>query len=137
MEEVKTIDAVTFNSLASKITNCHNLDELSEIGKELIAYEMNGYKKALITIYKTKRGEIIKDLLLNQSIFTDCYFLIKESQGNTLKRVGKILYHLKEKNVLSKGELNYLFEYYERKKNSLQNEINGTKDEEEIENELE
>ncbi len=105
-----------FEESLQKIMSCGSLDELVEIGKEMVNYEMNGYKKALIHVYKTKRKEIVQKLIQENGIFANLYFLIKTSSGNTLKQVGKLLYNIKNCGILSKGELNYLFEIYEQKR---------------------
>lgn len=53
---------------------------------------------------------------MKAEFFANLYFLIKTSESNTLKQVGKLLYNLKEHNVFTREELNVLFEIYETAK---------------------
>jgi len=118
-------DLVDFTSA---IANAQTLDDINEINRKLLSYEMNGYKASVVTIAKTRRREIIEKLIQEKPIFNAMYFLIRTANGNTLKQAGKLLYALKEYGVLSKGEVNYLFDIYESRKQK----VNG---EEEIEEE--
>jgi hypothetical protein len=98
----------------SKISQAKNLEELYTLGKELTLYEGNGYKKAAIAAYKIKKQEIVQEMIQNNGVFANLYFLIKMSNGDILKQIGKLLYNLKQ--YLPKAEISYLFELYESKK---------------------
>jgi len=111
------------------VANAQTLDSLSEISKRLLAYDMNGYKASVVTMIKSRRREIVDTLLKEKPLFNSLYFLIRTSCGNTFKQVGKLLYSLKDYGVLTKGEINYLFDIYESRKQKLNN-TNPEEDEE-------
>jgi len=121
-------DLVEFTQV---IANAQTLDDINEINKRLLSYEMNGYKASVVTMAKTRRREIIEKLIQEKPVFNATYFLIRTANGNTLKQAGKLLYALKEYGVLTKGEVNYLFDVYESRKQK----VNGVNGEEEIEEE--
>ncbi|MGC9000894.1 hypothetical protein [Caldisericum sp.] len=104
----------------SKISQAKNFEELYEIGKELVNYEGNGYKKVAVTAYKIKKQEIVQAMLQENNLFSNLYFLIKMSDNDTLKQVGKLLYNLKQ--FLPKAEISYLFDIYEAKKAKIEKE---------------
>lgn len=112
----KTITPEVFGQFVQRITSCDTLDELAEIGKDLILYDVNGYKRAAIMMYKTRKAEIMQELVQNNKVFSALYFLLKLTEGNALKQVGKLIYGLMDKGVLTKGEINCLFDLYEKRK---------------------
>lgn len=119
-KEVKvTVTADVFKKVTDEILNCSNLSEIYEIGKKLAEYELNGFKRALLALYREKKREIVDNMLKENTIFSNLYYIIMTSSENTLKNVGKLLYNLKATEVLKKEELNELFDAYERRKEKL------------------
>jgi hypothetical protein len=116
----KQFTSQTLVDFVSKIGQAKNLEELYTLGKELTLYEGNGYKKAAVAAYKIKKQEIAQEMIQENSLFSNLYFLIKMSDNDTLKQVGKLLYNLKQ--FLPKAEISYLFDIYEAKKAKIEKE---------------
>ncbi|MEM5784879.1 MAG: hypothetical protein QXF15_04035 [Candidatus Aenigmatarchaeota archaeon] len=115
--------------LVNEIMNAKDISQLTEVGKKLVEMENGGYKKALVTLYKQRKRELISEQLNQDSVFSNLYFIIaKVKDPDVLKNVGRLIYKLKD--VLTKQEINVLFECYERKKEKIGKEeteegING------------
>ena len=120
MMQKQQFTSQTLVDFVSKIGQVKNLEELYTLGKELTLYEGNGYKKAAVAAYKIKKQEIAQEMIQENSLFSNLYFLIKMSDNDTLKQVGKLLYNLKQ--FLPKAEISYLFDIYEAKKAKIEKE---------------
>ncbi|PMP97546.1 MAG: hypothetical protein C0169_02730, partial [Thermodesulfobacterium geofontis] len=72
----KQFTAQDLANFVTKITQAKTLDEIYEIGRELVSYDGNGYKKAVISVYKTRKKEIIQEMIQDNTIFSNLYFLI-------------------------------------------------------------
>lgn len=59
-QQVNYIDSQIFVSISTKILNANTLEDLANVGRELIVYDFNGLKKGLITLYNSKKKEIIR-----------------------------------------------------------------------------
>lgn len=104
--------------LVNKIFNAETLEDLSNVGKALLETN-NGYKRALVELYKRKKQEIISGLLRNDSVFSNLYFIIAKANKEIIGNIGKLLYKIKDTGILTKYEINVLFDYYDKKRNRL------------------
>lgn len=125
MEKVEVkkneITKEVFNVLSERIMKSETLEEIYEIGKELTSFELNSFKRALLILYKDKKKEIIRNKLNENTIFSNLYYMIITSDEKVMKNIGKLLYNIKNTNILTKEELNELFEVYERQKEKTKN----------------
>lgn len=104
--------------LVNKIFSAKTLEDLSDIGKTLLEIN-NGYKKALVELYKRRKQEVISEYLKQDSIFSNLYFIIAKANKEIIGNIGRLLYKIKDTGILSKYEINVLFDYYDRKRNRL------------------
>ena len=123
--EKKYLDSAAFQNYVARIESTETLDELKTIGKELMEYGPNAYKKAVIEIYKARKEKIVGDavqkdrlakLIRNAFIFGD--------EGEK-KLAAQILYALREKNVLDSSIGDYLFSLYKKTSNGQENQEQG------------
>lgn len=106
-------------NLAVKILEVRNLDELKSVGKELFELEESSDKNVLLASYIAKRNAIINEKKNEDSLFADIFWLIS-APDKSYNRIGKLLYRLKETDLLSKAELNILFEMYNKKRDKIE-----------------
>lgn len=118
--------------LVIRILEAKDFDELKSIGKDLFELEETPGKNVLLSTYRAKKNTLLDQKKSEDSLFADLYWLIV-SPGSSGSRIGKILYRLKDTGLLSKGELNILFELYERKKAREEKKNNNDIEEDSIE----
>jgi len=115
---------VKIKDLINEIIDVKDLDSLKEIGKKLYEMEESYEKRMVLTLFKEKKNAILNEKKGEDSIFADLYWIIV-APDKSFSRIGRLLYRLKDSNLLSKAELNALFEIYEKKKQRLEVNTNG------------
>lgn len=115
--------------LVLKIMDASTLNELKEVGRIIFEMEESPEKRMITKLYKEKKQIIIDQMKVSDSIFSDIYWLIVTANTKNISRLGKLLYKLKDTNILKKEEISVLFDVYESKKKKLEEEINETSNE--------
>ncbi|RKX61511.1 MAG: hypothetical protein DRP29_00045 [Thermodesulfobacteriota bacterium] len=122
------IEKEGFKELVEKIENIENLKELKEIGKELLQFESNGYKRAVLEIYKEKKETLIKDVINNKESLRIIKNMILFGNEETRKFASRLIYALGEEKVYDSTVVSYLLELY--KQSNGNGEVNGVEKEE-------
>ncbi|MEM4958813.1 MAG: hypothetical protein QXX12_02945 [Nanopusillaceae archaeon] len=110
--------------LVLKIMDASTLNELKEVGRVIFEMEESPEKRLITRVYKERKQMIIDQMKMEDSLFSDIYWLIATAHVKNISRLGRLLYKLKDTNLLSKEEINVLFDIYERKKKKLEETIN-------------
>jgi len=122
------IEKEGFKELVEKIENIENLKELKEIGKELLQFESNGYKRAILEIYKEKKETLIRDVINNKESLRIIKNMILFGNEETRKFASRLIYALGEEKVYDSTVVSYLLELY--KQSNGNGEVNGVEKEE-------
>ena len=122
------IEKEGFKELVEKIENIENLKELKEIGKELLQFESNGYKRAILEIYKEKKETLIRDIINNKESLRIIKNMILFGNEETRKFASRLIYALGEEKVYDSTVVSYLLELY--KQSNGNGEVNGVEKEE-------
>ena len=120
------IEKEGFKELVEKIENIENLKELKEIGKELLQFESNGYKRAILEIYKEKKETLIRDVINNKESLRIIKNMILFGNEETRKFASRLIYALGEEKVYDSTVVSYLLDLY---KQSNGNGVNAEKEE--------
>ena len=115
-----------FRELVEKIENIEDLKELKEIGKELLQFESNGYKRAVLEIYKEKKETLIRDVVNNRESLRIVKNMILFGNEETRKFASRLVYSLGEEGVYDPTVVSYLLDLY---KQSNGNGVNTGKEE--------
>jgi len=122
------IEKEGFKELVEKIENIEDLKELKEIGKELLQFESNGYKRAILEIYKEKKETLIRDVINNKESLRIIKNMILFGNEETRKFASRLIYALGEEKVYDSTVVSYLLELY--KQSNGNGEVNGVEKEE-------
>lgn len=122
------IEKEMFKELVEKIENIEDLKELKEIGKELLQFESNGYKRAVLEIYKEKKETLIRDVINNKESLRIVKNMILFGNEETRKFASRLIYALGEEKVYDSTVVSYLLELY--KQSNGNGEVNGVEKEE-------
>ena len=122
------IEKEGFKELVEKIENIEDLKELKEIGKELLQFESNGYKRAVLEIYKEKKETLIRDVINNKESLRIIKNMILFGNEETRKFASRLIYALGEEKVYDSTVVSYLLELY--KQSNGNGEVNGVEKEE-------
>jgi len=122
------IEKEMFKELVEKIENIENLKELKEVGKELLQFESNGYKRAILEIYKEKKETLIRDVINNKESLRIIKNMILFGNEETRKFASRLIYALGEEKVYDSTVVSYLLELY--KQSNGNGEVNGVEKEE-------
>ena len=117
-----------FKELVEKIESIEDLKELKEIGKELLQFESNGYKRAILEIYKEKKETLIRDVINNKESLRIIKNMILFGNEETRKFASRLIYALGEEKVYDSTVVSYLLELY--KQSNGNGEVNGVEKEE-------
>jgi len=120
------IEKEGFKELVEKIESIEDLKELKEIGKELLQFESNGYKRAVLEIYKEKKETLIKDVINNKESLRIIKNMILFGNEETRKFASRLIYALGEEKVYDSKVVSYLLDLY---KQSNGNGVNAEKEE--------
>ena len=120
------IEKEMFKELVEKIENIENLKELKDIGKELIEYETNAYKRAIIEIYKEKKESLIKNIINNRESLRILKNMILFGGEETRKFASRLIYALGEEKIYDSTIVSYLLDLYRQ---SNGNGVNAEKEE--------
>jgi len=115
------MNKVKVKELINRILDANDFDELRLIGREIFEMEDGYEKRMIISVYKEKKITLLNMKKSEDSLFSDIYWLIV-SPSKSFNRIGKLLYRLKDSGLLSKSELNLLFEIYDKKKEKIEKE---------------
>jgi len=122
------IEKEGFKELVEKIESIEDLKELKEIGKELLQFESNGYKRAILEIYKEKKETLIRDVINNKESLRIIKNMILFGNEETRKFASRLIYALGEEKVYDSTVVSYLLELY--KQSNGNGEVNGVEKEE-------
>ena len=116
-EERKYLDSKMFQNYLSRIEGTNDLSELKEIGKELMEFGANAYKRAVIEIYKEKKEKLINSMVESDELAKVLRNAFIFGTNGEKKIAARILYILREREIIDSGVVDYLFSLYKKEEN--------------------
>lgn len=107
---------MSYSEYLVKIAKAKDISKVKELAKQIYDdQELLGVqKKALLSAYKERLRELHLQIVKtsDNKTFVSIYYLLKKRSD---PEIGKLIYDLHQKNVLSKEEADILFRLYEKK----------------------
>ena len=114
-KQVVTMDNEMFYNMVGKIESVKSVDELKEIGKELMKFSPNGYKRALLEIYKERKEKLLRERIESRESLRIIRNSILFGGEELRKMAARLVYALGEEGVYEKEVVSYLIDLYREK----------------------